>query len=454
MPSTVNIRTRIAPSPTGPLHIGTARTALFNWLFARHHGGEFILRIEDTDLERSDPKYEKDIIDGLKWLGIDWDGEIIRQSERTDIYKKYIQQLLDEKFAYYCFCSKEELEEQRQAMLAQGLPPRYTGKCRSLSEQEVKEKLNRNEPHIIRFKVPNVKIAFKDLIRGEIEFDAGLIGDIAIAKNINTPLYNFAVVVDDYETAISHVIRGEDHIANTPKQILLQKALKFPQPKYAHLPLILNPDKSKLSKRHAPVSINEYRKQGYLPEAMINFLAFLGWHPEQEEYILSRQKLIETFSLDRVQKSGAVFDKKKLDWINSQYIKKMSDDELATLLNVENKKIIQLIKDRIKKLSDFYELAGFFTKLPDYDADLLIWKKTSKEDTLRNLKDLVEIIKKGGGEKEIMDLAKKRGNGEVLWPMRAALSGMKASPGPIEIMDVLGREETIRRLLIAIDKLS
>lgn len=458
------IRTRIAPSPTGYLHIGTARTALFNWFFAKHHGGEFIVRIEDTDLERSDPKYEKDIIDGLQWLGLESDEPIMRQSERIASYQKYLAQLLREGLAYYCFCEKDELEAQRQSMLAQGIAPKYSGKCRALSAEEVAQKLAAGESHIIRFKVPEIKVSFKDLIRGDIEFDAALFGDIAIAKDVNVPLYNFAVVVDDAEMAISHVIRGEDHIANTPKQILIQKALGFAQPHYAHLPLILDSDRSKMSKRHSVTSVQEYRQDGYLPDAMVNFLAFLGWHPApkqsvgigqvQEKEIMTREELIEEFDLDRVQKSGAVFNIEKLKWINAHYIRMFSDKELATLLGVENEKIIPLVKERMKTLADFRELADFFFALPEYDADLLVWKDTPKERIRENLQAIVKIIEGGGGEPHIMQLAKQEGNGEVLWPLRVALSAKKASPGPIEILDALGNEEALRRIQIAIQKLS
>ena len=283
----MKVRVRLAPSPTGYLHIGTARTALFNYLFAKKHEGQFILRVEDTDIERSEKKYEKDIMDGLRWLGLEWDegpveaateGQLLvnqykgdfgpyRQSGRTAIYEKYLKKLLDEGHAYYCYCTKEELEAERQAMLSQGLAPKYSGRCRNGKPSDA------NDPQIIRFKVPDVRVSFRDMIRGEISFNAGLIGDIAIAKNLQTPLYNFVVVIDDHEMEITHVIRGEDHINNTPKQILFMEALGFSRPHYAHLPLILDPDRSKMSKRYSATAIQEYRNQGYLPEAVINFLA-------------------------------------------------------------------------------------------------------------------------------------------------------------------------------------
>lgn len=464
-----SIRTRIAPSPTGYLHIGTARTALFNWLFARHHGGQFILRIEDTDLERSDKKFEADILESLIWLGLNWDegptagGSLLpgshkgefgpyRQSERLETYAKYIGKLLKENLAYYCFCTKEELEEERQVMLTQGLAPKYSGKCGTLTAPDVKKRLADGDSHVIRFRMPATTVLFKDLIRGPISFDTGLMGDITIAKDPTVPLYNFAVVVDDYEMEITHVIRGEDHIANTPKQILIQKALGFSQPEYAHLPLILDLDRSKMSKRFSATAVTEYRRQGYLPDALVNFMAFLGWHPKKDREILSREELIKEFDLGRAQKSGAVFNIDKLNWTNSQYIKHLSDDRLAELLGVDNLKIIPLVRDRMVKLSDFKELADWFSQLPDYLAGTLIWKQTSQEVILKNLSEAIRVLNNGEA-KDLMALAEKRGRGEVLWPIRVALSGKEASPGPIQMAEVLGKEETIRRINIAIEKL-
>jgi len=484
MATSKKIRTRIAPSPTGYLHIGTARTALFNWFFARQNGGDFILRIEDTDLERSDKKFEKDIIESLKWLGLDWDeGPTIeaeiqnpkskiqkyvgaygpyRQSERLDSYEKYLHKLIDENLAYYCFCTKEQLEDDRQAMLTQGLAPKYSGRCRLLKPEEVEVKLKSGENHIIRFKMPETKITFKDLIRDSVTFDAGLMGDIAIAKDIKVPLYNFAVVIDDYEMEISHVIRGEDHLANTPKQIALQKALGFPHPHYGHLPLILDPDRSKMSKRYSVTSIKEYRDQGFLPDALINFIALLGWHPKDDREILSRDVLVKEFDIDRIQKAGAVFNEEKLEWVNQQYLKRYDNKTLASLLKIggfvrgePSERLltgaIELTKERMKKLSDFPELAGFFFELSDYPSELLIWKDVSREKTLENLKALLEIIPDVAA---VMKLAEERGRGEVLWPLRAALSGKQASPGPLEIMEVLGKSETAKRIKNAINKLS
>ena len=454
------VRVRIAPSPTGFLHLGTARTALFNWLFAKNQKGTFILRIEDTDLERSDPKYEKDIIENLQWLGLNWDEGPFRQSDRLDIYEKYIKKLLLENRAYYCFCTKEELEEEKEAMLSQGLPPKYSGKCRH------SKNLDPSRPSVIRFKMPETEVIFHDLIRGKVKFNTGLIGDIVIAKDLRTPLYNLAVVIDDFEMKISHIVRGEDHISNTPKQIMLQNALGFEEPIYAHLPLILSPDRSKLSKRYLETSIDDYRREGYLPEALINFLTLLGWHPEKDREIFSLEESVKEFSLKRIQKGGAVFNLEKLDWLNGQYIMKLKSDELASRL--ENFipqewskdrefliKIVEIEKERIKRLTDFSRLVGFFFELPDYTAKLLIWDKTSKENTLENLQSVFLLVKNfAEAENEIMTLAENRGRGKVLWPLRAALSGQVASPGPFEIMKVLGEKETLKRIEIAIRKLN
>jgi len=456
------VRVRFAPSPTGLLHVGAARSALFNYLFAKKHKGKFVLRMEDTDLERSEKKKKKDIVEGLKWLGIKWD-EFYKQSERIEIYTKYLQKLLDSGRAY-----KKE---------------------------------------IIWFKNPNKKIVFHDLIRGKIEFDSSTLGDFSLAKDLKTPLYNFAVVVDDYEMRISHVIRGEDHISNTPKQILIYEALNLPIPQFAHLPLILGPDKTKLSKRHGAVSINDYKKQGYLPEAMVNFMALLGWSAQgpnnqnkQEEEIFSLKELIEKFSLKKIQKAGAVFNIEKLNWFNGYYIRKISTDKLIRLCipylikngliepkfkskqyppayggySVEEeyiigktkekikleklKKIIGLEQERMKKLSEVGELTEFFFKEPRYKADLLKWKNMPKKDIKASLDKLEEILsnteeKKFVAEnlkKILMSVANELGDrGKLLWPLRVALSGRKASPPPFEIAEILGKEKALKRIKYA-----
>lgn len=486
------VRTRFAPSPTGFFHIGSARTALFNYLFAKKNKGSFILRIEDTDKERSKPEFEQDIIENLKWLGIESDEDPIRQSERGDIYTKYLKKLLEQDTAYHCFCSEEELEDQRQEQMSRGLPPRYNGKCLQLSTEQVKKNLDAEKKSIIRFKMPAQKIIFNDLVRGKVEFDSSLIGDVVIAKDLTTPLYNFAVVVDDFEMKISHVIRGEDLLPNTPIQILLQKALGFSQPEYAHLPLILGPDKSKLSKRHEAASIAEYKKQGYLSETIINFLAFLGWNPGTEREIFSLASLIKEFSIERVQKGGAIFNIKRLNFLNGFYIRQKSLEKLTELclpyliqegllepvfitesyppayggMSISQKykiietkqeisfdylkKIVAIYQERLKKLSEISELTDFFFKDKlKYDRGLLIWKNMTEKEVRVSLDKTIDILSKTDkwdGSNIEKSLISEGDRGKVLWPLRVALTGKQASAGPFEIAEILGKEKTLKRL--------
>ncbi|MBI3671264.1 glutamate--tRNA ligase [Candidatus Azambacteria bacterium] len=494
------IRTRIAPSPTGYLHIGTARTALINYIFAKQHKGDFVLRIEDTDILRSESRFEDDIVEGLEWLGVHWDEGVkvggdnapYRQSERTETYKKYIKELLEQGRAYHCFCSEEELEAHRQSMLSEGKPAVYSGRCAGLGQKEAKEKMEKGEKSIIRFRSPSKKIKFEDVIKGGVEFETDLIGDIAIAKDENTPLYNFAVVVDDHEMNITHVIRGEDHVSNTPKQIVMQEALGFKRPIYAHLSLVLGSDKRKLSKREGAVSLVEYKKDGYLPEALLNFLILLGWSPGDDREVFSIDELIKEFKLEKFQKSGAIFNIKKLDWFNAYYIKRKNIKELAELClpylleadliqEVEGgkfliksasekvgmewiEKVVFLEKERIKKLSEIsYAVSFFFTdKVSMANSDILIWKKSSKEEVLEALNKVLmklDSVREGEfNEVNLKDalagLAEEYGNGTIFWPLRVALSGREASPGPLEMADVLGREKTLSRIKDAISLLS
>lgn len=470
------IRVRFAPSPTGNLHVGSAHTTLFNWLFARHAGGNFILRVEDTDRERSRTEYETNIVEGLRWLGLDWDeGPDIggpfgpyRQTERLDIYEKYLNVLLLKDLAYYCACTNEELEAERREMLKRGVAPKYGGHCRT--------KNLKTGPGVIRFKVPEKKFTFTDIIRGELSFDGALIGDIVIAKGLREPLYNFAVVVDDAEMKISHVIRGEEHIANTPRQLALMEALGFPRPQYAHLPLMLDKQRAKLSKRAGVTAIDDYRKTGYLPEALINFLALMGWHPKGNEEKLSMKQIIDEFSLERVQKAGAVFDVEKLAWLNGRYIRGLSEKDIAARLETlfpefsayracfsEQKlmALIALIKERLGTLGDFMKNAKVFLAPDAYDASLLVWKKstaTAARECLAASRELLAALPESaflltGLQKALKPLAEERGRGDVLWPLRVALSGAEASPGPFELMSIIGKEESLRRIDAAIAKL-
>jgi len=512
------VRVRIAPSPTGFLHIGTARAALFNFLFAKKYQGVFIIRIEDTDPERSKPEFEKNILDSLSWLGMSWEeGPIVggnygpyRQSERSDIYAKYTKKLLDEGKAYHCFCSKKDLEAHRQYLLSIGQPPRYSGKCANLPKEEVQKRLDKDENSVIRFRVTPKEVEWDDMVRGKVKFDTSLMGDIVVARNLTSPLYNYAVVIDDFEMQISHVVRGEDHIPNTPKQILLYEAFGVPAPKFAHLPLILGPDRAKLSKRHGAVSIAQYQKMGYLPGALVNFMAFLGWNPGTKREIYSLRSLIKEFSMERVQKGGAVFNIKRLDFLNGFYIRQKPPEVLTSLcipylitagfiekignnpgnpeeteklgLFKEEKatfkikeigdeisfaalqKIVSLYQERLKKLSEISELTDFFFKDKiEYDKGLLAWKEMTDKEVrlaLDRLKRLLSRIKDKDWTKENLEnqllpeaenFAKKikrsiENRGYLLWPLRVALTGKEASAGPFEIAEILGKERTLKRI--------
>src|SRR3989344_5501085 len=467
---TPQVRTRFAPAPTGNLHIGGARSALFNYLFAKNKGGSFILRIDDTDVERSKPEFEKDILESFEWLKIPYDEGPIRQSDRLDIYENYLKKLLKENKAYYCFCREEELEAQRQEQMSGGEAPKYSGRCSKLSKTEVEKNLKEGKPSVIRFAVEPKKVKFKDIIRQEVEFDMGLAGDIVIAKTLTCPLYNFTSVVDDSEMKISHVIRGEEHLSNTPRQILLQEALGFDRLEYAHLPLILSPDRSKMSKRQGDVAVSDYRKEGYLPEAIINFIAFLGWNPGNEREIYALPSLIKEFSLERVQKAGAIFNVQRLDFLNGFYIRQRSMEKLTELclaylpaLDFEQaKKIVFIHQERLKKLSEIAELTDFFfqDKL-NYDKGLLKWKDMTEKEIKESLEKSEKIISgireenwetKESLQNILLPEAEQLGDkGIFLWALRAALGGKQTSAGPFEIAWALGKEKTLKRLKEAKD---
>lgn len=456
------IRVRVAPSPTGLLHIGTARTALFNWLFAKQKNGTFIVRIEDTDTERSRPEYEKDIIDGISWLGLSYD-EFYRQKERHVSHAGYLKQLLSSGKAFYCAHTKEELEREFEAQRNAKEPPRHI--CAQRDEHRssgiIRLKNDAREPIIIT-----------DIIRGSVTFDPTLFGDFSLARSIDDPLYNFVVVVDDFEMNISHVIRGEDHLSNTPKQILLYNALGLSMPQWAHIPLLLGLDRSKLSKRHGAVSLMNYRSAGYLPDAMVNFMALLGWHPKDDSgEILDRDMLIHEFSLERIQKSGAIVSHEKLNWLNHEYIKKIPTSILVREAHdfipqsIPSESLIPAIdalRTRVATLKDLgEEIYNIFT-LPEYRYDVLLWKgKIPSQEALANLDSIIELLSSINPtdftqkrlEAILAPLTEKRGKGSVLWPLRAALSGREASLGPYELGAILGKSETQRRLSIARDLL-
>jgi len=488
------IRVRFPPSPTGPLHVGGARTALFNYLFAKQNKGEFILRIEDTDTQRSEQKWTDEIIEELKWLGIAWDEgpdiggdfEPYKQSQRLDIYEKYLKQLLEEKKAYYCFCTEEELENKRQEQMSRGLAPKYDGTCAHLSDELVQKNLSENKHFVIRFKVENKKVKFNDLIRGDVEFNAGLLGDIVIAKNLSTPLYHFAVVVDDFLMEISHIIRGEEHLSNTPRQILIQEALGFYTPTYAHVPLMLNIDRSKMSKRQGDVALSDYHKSGYLPEALVNFMVLLGWNPGTEKEIFTLSQLVKEFSIEKVQKAGAVFNIQRLDFLNGYYLREKPIEKLTDLcvpylkdagLLVQGQvsqnklqEIVEISRTRMKKLSEIVTLSDFF--FPDkltYDKDLLKWDKANGDNTKDalllcdkilselktwNIKKIEEVMLSAIDEFNKEKGYPEKNKGYLLWPLRVALSGKQTSPSPFEIANILGKEKTLKRIEDAIKMVS
>lgn len=388
--------TRFAPSPTGHLHIGGARTALFNFLFARGAQGKFILRIEDTDRGRSTKEFEQSILDGLAWLGLSHD-EFYRQSERGEIYAKHLQTLLEQNKAYWS-------EEKREGG--------ETSK-------------------VIRFRNPGGVVTFTDLVRGEIKTEVNDLGDIVIAKTLTEPLYHFTVVVDDWLSEITHVVRGDDHIANTPRQILIQEALGAPRPIYCHLPLILAPDRSKLSKRHGAVALTDYRERGYVPGAVINFLALLGWHPETDQEVFDLEALAQAFRLERIQKGGAVFDQNKLDWFNRQYLQMLSPTEQKIYL-----------ERALQAAGEF----NYFAAQPIYPKELL-----KNQNHLAKLQELItaapaDNFTAANVKAAVWDYATEAGRGEVLWPMRVALSGRERSPDPFILAEILGQAETLKRL--------
>ena len=443
------IVTRMPPSPTGHLHIGTVRTALFNYLFAKHHGGKMILRIEDTDRERSRREYETEIIEGLRFLGIKWDNrEIYRQSERTNKYRAHLDRLLASGNAY-------------------------------VSKEESKREPGR-EVEVIRLKNPNTTIVFSDLIRGDISFNTEELGDMVIARALDDPLYHLTVVVDDEEMGVTHVLRGEDHISNTSRQILIQEALGFARPEYAHLPLILALDKSKLSKRHGVVAIADYFADGYLPEAIVNYLALLGWNPGTDEELFMLPELVERFDITQVQKGGAVFDLEKFRWFNKQYLDRLSEDAyqlyvekylpdaLAALPQYEKhrlEKLLPVIRERVSTGREIREAAkageyDFAFAAPVVELPLLKWKNDNAHtDTLPRLLHLLELLKDADFSSPetikaaVWDYAEEVGRGEVLWPFRVALTGRERSPDPFTCAYIIGHDETLHRLNMVCDKM-
>lgn len=463
------VRVRFAPSPTGFLHIGGARTALFNMLYAKHNDGVFVLRIEDTDRERSTDEYIDAIINGMKWLGLDHDEGPFRQTDRFDVYKKYVEKLLNEDKAYYCYCSPEELEARRKEAMSQGRPLKYNGKCRNLQEP-----VPGVDP-VVRFRMPQEGATIvHDLIRGTVTFENEQLDDLIIARSDGTPTYNLTVVVDDVDMGITHIIRGDDHLNNTPRQIQLYKAFGYEVPKFAHLPMILGSDKARLSKRHGATSVMAYYDMGYLPEALVNYLVRLGWSYGDQE-IFTAEELIKYFSFDNVGKAASVFNPEKLLWLNGQYIINSSSEKLSELVipflvkegtiaegQTPDKewlaKAVGTLKERSKTLVELATSLKYYIA-EDVEFDEKAKKKFLNENSCELLKELKEGIAAMDdfSETKIEELFRAIAGkhevklGKLAQPVRVALTGGTQSPGIFEVLDVVGKEKAIRRLEKAIE---
>jgi len=479
------IRVRFAPSPTGHLHIGGARTALFNYLFAKKYNGTFILRIEDTDELRSTKESMQSIFESMKWLGLTWDegamdeekeignfGPYIQSKrEELGIYKKYADYLVKNGFAYYCYCTPEELDEMRKKAQLEKRPPKYDGRCRRLSEEQRKDYEKEGRRPVIRFKMPDMGItSWNDLIHGELKFENNLLYDFIMIKASGYPTYNFACVIDDHLMEMTHIIRGDDHISNTPLQINLYNALGWQAPEFAHLSMILGPDGSRLSKRHGATSVGEYRKAGYLPITMKNYLALLGWSTKDSQQIFEKGELEEKFSLEGCQKNPAIFDPVKLSWMNGEYIRKLTKEELYELAipfmkesnidlsktKVNPKDIVFIEREKYKLLSDIPRLVGFFFKDDiDYDPESVekVLKKEKVKDILSQIKDVyLSIPEKNFKEKIIEEntrkFSKERGykNSQVFHPVRVAVSGRAEGPTLFKMMEYLTKDTVIKRI--------
>ena len=465
------IRVRFAPSPTGYLHVGGARTALFNWLYARHFGGTLVLRIEDTDLERSTPEMVEGILQGMKWLGLDWDEGPYYQTQRGDLYRSAAAKLIEAGAAYYCFCSKEELESRRAKAAAEGRPPRYEGTCRKTERAEAARRKLSGEPAAVRFAVPEGgSTSFDDAVFGKVEFANSELEDFVLLRSDGSPTYHLSVVADDIDLRITHIIRGADHISNTPKQVLLYLALNAALPVFAHVPLILGADKTRLSKRHGATSVMAYRDEGIVPEAFRNFLALLGWTPpEGTPEVLGDSELIRLFSLDGISRSNAVFDRPKLDWFNTEYIRAYPADRLLPFIqdewakagvNISTKdrewlfSTIDLLKPRARSLKDFAgSFRAFFTD--EFEPDPAAVEKFLKDASTRSL--LIELAKRysaaadfneAEAESILRELAAEKGikAGALINGARVALTGQGVAPGLFAVMMALGKEKTVKRL--------
>jgi nondiscriminating glutamyl-tRNA synthetase len=484
-----DIRVRIAPSPTGPLHLGTARTALFNFLFARHAGGTFILRLEDTDQARSTEAYERDIVEGLHWLGMEWDeGPGIgdepergtfgpyRQMQRLAGYTDAATRLLAEDKAYYCYCTPAELDAERRRQEAAGEALRYNGRCAHLGSAERAAFEVEGRSPVIRFRIPaGRRIAFDDIVRGHVEIDTdSLGGDLVIVRSDGTPLYHFTVAVDDAAMAISHVIRGEDHLSNTPKHILLFEALGFECPKFGHLPLILNPDRTKMSKRKTQTAVSDYRAQGFIPEAFVNYLALLGWSTGTEEEVLSMAELVERFDISAVNKAGAIFDRERLEWLNGQWIRRLDADDLIDRLRPflqaeldarridrlpadgELRALLPVLQERLPTLAGVELVDFLFVEDLEPDPALIVpkrWDVATTREALREARRTIAEVGRVAWEADEIEpplrrLLEARGwkAGDLFMAIRVAITGKTATPPLFDTMVALGYDRTLARL--------
>lgn len=466
------IRVRFAPSPTGFLHIGAARTALFNWLYARQNKGEMVLRIEDTDRKRSSEEMSRAILDGLKWLGIDWDVGPVYQSQRMPLYRKRAQELLEGGWAYHCYCSPEEIHQRLNESPDGGRSWIYDRRCLNLSSEEKMRFKKEDRPSALRFRVPDIELRYRDLIHGDIQVQSRTLEDFVLLRRDGLPTYHLTAVVDDIEMAITHVIRGDDHISNTPKQILLYRAFGAPPPKFAHLALILGPDKKKLSKRHGVTSILQFKNDGYLPLALMNFLSQMSWSPGESQALFSPEELIHRFSLKKLSKGSPVYDKKKLDWLNGRLISQMSENELFPLvkkrlnadglwesaLDGEKKawvlKVIGLLKQRNRSIADFSARMKPFLS-DDYEFDRKGVEKHLNEKALNSLMPLIaeDFQKMDDFSAENIEIVlRKRAENEgikaalLIHSIRMLVLGMPVSPGIFDVLELVGKDKTIERI--------
>ena len=482
------VRVRFAPSPTGYPHVGNIRTALFNWLFARHSGGRFVVRIEDTDVARKVEDALESILGGLKWLGLDWDEgpgvggdyEPYFQSQRLNLYREAAERLIRQGDAYYCYCSSQRLKEMREEQARRKQPPGYDRRCRDLSEAERAQKEAEGITPVVRFKTPlEGRTGFNDLIWGEVVFEHSTIDDLVLLKSDGYPTYHLANVVDDHLMEISHVLRAEEWLSSTPRHLLMYQALGFEPPQFAHLPMILGDDRAKLSKRHGSVSITEYREQGYLPETMVNFLALLGWSLDDKTEIFSLAELVANFSLERVSRTGAIFNQDKLNWMNGAYIRSLALNDFTrrTLPFLENglpagvrrplsidyvRQVMPLIQERARTLAEVPELtAFFFTDELDYEPGPLIVKKMDRESSVQALEAVrqrltpLQAFDTVSLEAVLRPLAAELGlkTGQLFGTLRVAVTGRTVAPPLFETMSVLGKERSLERIGVALDKL-